>query len=342
MVASATRLGPDSPGGPGTVIRVELQPAALGRVRLAYSPMWELSQSLRVFLYDRASPGHSAWIRSVEPRLDRELVEFLGGLMPNPFWYPDFLSPQPGGRPRSLRQELAVIATMTPGDVRCGIAATSDGALAPDLERVLASDRAAVPTLVRALDAYWQQAVAPFWPRIRRVLAADLAFRADALAAHGLHETLNDLHPRVAFDGKILSLNLPRHEGNRRVGVDGLALLPCAFGWPEVLVVAAPPNPVTLAYPPRGVAALWEPDRRVPTDRPAALMGRNRAAILALLARPMNVSEVVEHTGLSAPAVSEHLSVLRDTGLVESRRSGRTVWSVRTRLGTEILSPGEH
>jgi ArsR family transcriptional regulator len=40
---------------------------------------------------------------------------------------------------------------------------------------------------------------------------------------------------------------------------------------------------------------------------------------------PMEVRRVAAHLGLSQPAVSQHLSALRDAGLVEATRTGREV-----------------
>lgn len=322
------------------MIRVHLGPQALARVRLTYSPMWELSQSLRHVVHDPGNRSHAGWLRQAVPRLDPETLLLLRGLMPNPYWFPDFLSPPPGDKPRSLRTELRNVAALTAGELRSGIAATSSEPLRQPLAAVLAGPNPGA-VLAKALGDYWQQGLADHWPRLRRLLESDLAFRADGLAANGLHVTLNSLHGRIAFDGDVLSLGMRRRYDVTREHVDGLALVPCAFASPDILVVVAKPAPVTLAYPPRGVAELWTADSQPAAAGPSALMGRSRAAILAILDRPMNATEIAEQTGLSAPAVSEHLAVLRDTGLVESRRSGRTVWSVRTRLGSELLQASD-
>ena len=52
----------------------------------------------------------------------------------------------------------------------------------------------------------------------------------------------------------------------------------------------------------------------------------SRLSILtALLGGPHTVSEIVEHTGLSQSNTSNHLSCLRDCGLVSSEQMGRHV-----------------
>ena len=53
----------------------------------------------------------------------------------------------------------------------------------------------------------------------------------------------------------------------------------------------------------------------------------SRLSILeALRAGPLSVSQIVETTGLSQPNVSNHLSCLRDCGLVRREQRGRFVY----------------
>ena len=53
----------------------------------------------------------------------------------------------------------------------------------------------------------------------------------------------------------------------------------------------------------------------------------SRLSILeALRSRPLTVSEIVKETGLSQPNISNHLSCLRDCGLVAAEQKGRYVW----------------
>jgi len=299
--------------------------------------MWELSQSLRLLLYEGDQSPHATWLRQARSRVDADLLRLLAGLMPNPQWYPDFLSPSPGTRPRLLSTELRHVSTMTADDIALEMKATYEGAPSPELARLL--DRPDAGRHLRdALETYWDQALARHWPRIKRVLTADLSLRADALAANGLHDTLNTLHHQVSFDGKTLSLDLPSFDADRRGDSEGLALLPCVFAAPRILVVAAEPHPITVAYPPRGAATIWFPRAEQPVAAASALLGRSRTNLLLAMERPTSAAELAEVTGLSAPAVSQHLAVLRRTGLVESRKSGRTVWSVRTELASQLLA----
>jgi DNA-binding transcriptional ArsR family regulator len=193
-----------------------------------------------------------------------------------------------------------------------------------------------MPLLTAALDRYWKQAVAPVWDGLRALHVADLAYRADELAARGLNGLLNQLHPSMSFDGHVLLIDKP-FEFTRRAGPDGLVLVPCAFAWPKVLVVDDPPYPVTVSYAPRGAGTLWQTRHQTKEHPSASLIGRSRAAILALLDMPLSTTQLAEATEMSLPAVSQHLSVLRGSGLVAARRIGRTVLNTRTQLGRALL-----
>ena len=63
-----------------------------------------------------------------------------------------------------------------------------------------------------------------------------------------------------------------------------------------------------------------------------------RLAIFERLAREgeRSVGELTGQAGVSQPAVSQHLAVLRQAGLVRDRREGR---SVRYRVAPEGLAP---
>ncbi|HWO61886.1 MAG TPA: hypothetical protein VNO31_17845 [Umezawaea sp.] len=53
------------------------------------------------------------------------------------------------------------------------------------------------------------------------------------------------------------------------------------------------------------------------------------------------MSELAERLNVTADAVSQHLGVLRATGLAVSRREGREVVSLRTALGLALVQGGD-
>ena len=70
-----------------------------------------------------------------------------------------------------------------------------------------------------------------------------------------------------------------------------------------------------------------------------AIADANRRRVLDLLhERPRSVGELVEHLGVSQPAVSQQLNVLRAAGLVNSERVGRRqVYSVAGDRLAEVM-----
>ncbi len=65
---------------------------------------------------------------------------------------------------------------------------------------------------------------------------------------------------------------------------------------------------------------------RLHADICSALADPRRILILYSLAeKPLNVSEVAEVVGISQPAASRHLIILRERGMVSAQREGQAV-----------------
>lgn len=68
----------------------------------------------------------------------------------------------------------------------------------------------------------------------------------------------------------------------------------------------------------------------------SALSDENRVRMLAALAESeLCVCQVTELTGLATSTVSKHLTILKDAGLVETRKNGRWVFYRLPRRGAE-------
>jgi DNA-binding transcriptional ArsR family regulator len=53
---------------------------------------------------------------------------------------------------------------------------------------------------------------------------------------------------------------------------------------------------------------------------------------------PMSTTHLAHQLGVSAPTLSVHLGILRNAGVVDSRRDGRAVLYYRTALGNQLLA----
>lgn len=88
-----------------------------------------------------------------------------------------------------------------------------------------------------------------------------------------------------------------------------------------------------------GVSESWHRDGSDAFVALAALRGQGRAHLLLERQQPLCTSECAELTSLSVSAASPHLSMLRESGLVDSRRSGVRVVHTLIPLG-EALATG--
>jgi hypothetical protein len=194
--------------------------------------------------------------------------------------------------------------------------------------------------VVAALRGCHRLLIEPYWPRIRRLLEADIAYRAGILADQGIAAVFAGLHREVSWTGGELVL-YPRRAQPVPVtlGGAGLVLSPSAFGWPRIWAATRPTAAGIVRYPARGLAALWESREPAPAAL-AALLGGTRAALLGLLAEPATTAELAGRLGVTAGAVSQHLGVLRATGLVATRRHARAVLHLRTGRADALLGGG--
>jgi DNA-binding transcriptional ArsR family regulator len=93
-----------------------------------------------------------------------------------------------------------------------------------------------------------------------------------------------------------------------------------------------PPRRYALIYRAAGVIEAWSSAQPKPPQQLERLIGHSRATLLMTLAEPASTTQLVAQLGMSLGATGDHLSVLRDAGLVSRSRSGRSVHYRRTVL----------
>ena len=204
------------------------------------------------------------------------------------------------------------------------------------------------PELAEATQVAYQELIQPFWPRIRASLHAEQAARRRTLAKEGPGALLASLQgPLIRWRPPVLEILRPGRVEMELAG-RGIALVPSVF------VGRAPSlheNPNDDDEMPRlilpaegaGRARLWAASRGRAGSRGsalAALVGRNRAAVLQSIADGCTTTELARRVGISLAAASQHASVLRRAGLIATRRQGSAVLHVLTPLGTELLQAG--
>jgi DNA-binding transcriptional ArsR family regulator len=321
------------------VIELRVAAADLARIRFAYSPMRELVASLAVHRDPARARMHQRWLSAVRTSSSALDLGTVRALVGEPGYLPDFLLPPPRRQETSLADELAQIRATPADTVRAELDKQYGGKPLPGPLRELAEhpDRA-LGTLVDELRRYWEVALEPVWPRLRRLLDADLMYRANQLTTGGVAHLLSGLHPDLEYAEDALRIHWNRWDYRTGLRGTGLLLVPCVFGWPRLTVVTDEAYQPTLTYGPRGIAQVWSPAPDTDAAPIAELLGRSRAALLARLDLPQSTTWLAAHLGLTAPAVSQHLAVLRRAGLVTAHRTGRWVLYRRTPLGTRLLA----
>ncbi|MFF5011732.1 ArsR/SmtB family transcription factor [Streptomyces sp. NPDC001165] len=313
----------------------------LAQVRFAISPMWEVAPSFRLLKSTTAHPVHRPWIEQVRPRvlaagLDRGwLAELIG----TSGYVPDFLTPAPAGPAPTPAAEWDAISASPADRVREDLdhLARHQGHLGPRLSSLHADPPARLAKVTQEIETYWELALAPYWARIRAVLDADIFYRARTVAEHGAGHLFNDLHTSVSWDDSTLTLVRRKRDMPRQFAGAGLLLIPSAFTGPGLRTRVRPPDPPQLAYPARGVGALWETRPATGACALVPVLGRSRTLLLTELATPASTTELARRTGLSPAGVSQYLTALRNAGLVSAHRAGRSVLYARTTVADTLL-----
>jgi hypothetical protein len=318
---------------------IELGVAELAATRVAISPLSETVAGLQQLGGRDRQAVTLPWLRWAEDELARAPLD-LPWTWPlivsdRPNW-PEFLVPAPRGSGPSIEDDLAVLRRTTARQVRTSLGRVFGPDLRGPAAELAARPAAGLEAIAGELRRAHDRLVAPHWPRIRAVLDADVAHRARMLAAGGAERLFAGLHPDLRWrDGKLLPAG-DRRPVNR--GPGGLVLIPVVLGPPHVMIKRNTSTQTTVRYPARGRGVLWTAGTRPPAGGTVRLLGRARAGLLEALRSPATTTDLARALGVTPSAVSQHLSVLRENGLVERERSGRQVRYLITALGTSLLT----
>ncbi|MDG4761508.1 ArsR family transcriptional regulator [Micromonospora sp. WMMD710] len=314
--------------------------ADVAGVRLAVSPVNETVMSMWALASPVYHAVHLPWIDRARVTLRRPEVAArvrpLVELARPRCWLPDFLTP--AARPNvEIAEQLDQIAA-TPPDVVVQdlLATTPRRPLSPFGQALLADPRGLLPQLVDAVRLWYDEAIAPDWPRMRALLDADVAYRAAQLAENGAGRFFEQLHPSLRWHGDRVISDDPFGRDFDLRG-RGLALNPTVFTERRVLWNLLEDSLPAGAYPVRAVGTLWEGTAPPPGDPLARVVGPGRAALLHLLDAATTTTDLARLTGMSAGGVSQHLGALHAAGLVSRSRQGRHVLYRNTEAAAVLL-----
>ncbi|GCB48415.1 hypothetical protein SNL152K_5739 [Streptomyces sp. NL15-2K] len=303
--------------------------------RFVLSPLAETFACLKLLNAGvPAHPGEQAWLRDHLPayraRLAADPVTArLARAGIGRDWIADFLTPTPRDR-ETFEEGVERVRAARPDEARAHLRISLAGPLPSELDRDDLPERAA-----RLLEYVWAEAVRPYWDRRRRVLEADVVARTAQVGRSGWAAALDALRPGTRWLGEN-RLQVNTHEYPPRE-ISGAELVfvpvtPQRHGW---VAWEEDGQRYALVYPCAG--ALAEGRSRAVSASLGALLGTARAGVLVLLGSPMSTSQLVAVTGQGLGSVGRHLRVLLDAGLVERRRSGKSVLYVRTAAGEVVV-----
>lgn len=325
-------------------LTVELGVAELAATRFAISPLSETVSGLQQLAGCDRQPINGHWLRWAAAELAGEPLDLshtwplIAGNRPS---WPSFLVPAPAGPQPSIEDDLRALQSTTAGQVRASLRRVF-GDPFPDAVATLAGQPAAgLRAIAAELRTAHDRLIGPHWARMRAVLEADIAYRAKQLATGGAVRLFAGLHRDLCWHNGRLMLGGPRWRTDRVVnrGPGGLVLIPVALGSSHVLIKRNTTTQTTVRYPARGTGTLWDSGTRAPVGSTVRLLGRARAELLDALRSPATTTELARLLGVTPSAVSQHLRVLRENGLVERQRSGRTVLYSMTVLGHSLARP---
>ncbi|WP_282798176.1 helix-turn-helix domain-containing protein [Streptomyces sp. CC224B] len=328
------------------MLRVHFTTDDLQNIRLAREPdpLWEIVCSLCRLQTGQGPLTFGHWRRSARHRVRgdaplRHSLRHLATLVPSYGYIPDFLTPPVTGA--ALPEELDLLRATPRSHLTRDLGRLAESHPLPGWATALGrpGDGAQLTLLADALAAYFRTLLEPHWAEVRAVVRDDAGRRTRALLDGGVRALLEGLRPFARWNSPVLEVDYPVDRDLHLQG-RGLLLVPSYFCWrrptapadaeqPPVLVFPATRSPLVLTHATEGGTA--------------RLLGRSRAAVLAEVVRRSDgrtTSEIATAVGLALSSASHQLDVLRNGGLVTSRRDGKYVLHSATSLGLRILCAG--
>jgi DNA-binding transcriptional ArsR family regulator len=323
--------------GVPVVLRIHFTSQDLARTTLAEEPdpLWEVLLSLHQLQVQDGTTQYGHWRERTRRQLPRSAARLLH-LAPPRGYSPDFLTPaqHTGGfdsgvervlstsRSR-LQRELELLAVRRPG---------------PSWTRELVRGRReAVKSLGQAMHTYHQYAVAPYWESMRTMVRADHQQKVSHLSGSGVEQLLGRIHPAVRWESPVLMVDgLP--DTDLHLDGRGLRLQPSVFCWRTPTKLRDPNLPPVLVYPVKqGLGALHRGTAEQRSRPLAALLGSTRASALEAIADGCTTTELAQRCGISLAGASRQAGILREAGLITTRRAGQAVRHDLTALGRMVL-----
>ncbi|MHB8464131.1 MAG: ArsR/SmtB family transcription factor [Acidimicrobiales bacterium] len=336
-------------------IRIRIAAGATERISLVYSPLLEAALSLHVLIDPKHHSLHHAWVREMRglpTGLKKAISSFafcFRGYMPS------VLTPGPTGEFPNFQDDLDRLRSIPLDVVRFEFTRPYYGGALPRtptalddpavrdevLMRAANGDPAGAELVALAFDDpalllrkfarlladYWEIAFASQWHRIEPLLADAVAEAGIALAARGVYGLLEGIGGDLKVDPLGEQVWLERdHEHDLEIsGDDRLVMIPSVYIWPHLRIGCDVPKSPGILYPAPALGRQAR-GRLAPADllRVLKALGDDTRlrAIRLIAQQPRSTQELAPMVGVTEAALSKHLRLLADAGILVARRDG--------------------
>jgi DNA-binding transcriptional ArsR family regulator len=323
------------------MLRIHFTPRDLTRVTVATrpAPLWEVLLSLHMLQHSEGRLIFEDWRRHVRATVAPDQMRLLLELTPPRGYSPDFLTPSESASDFEAALEQALATPRQQLSSQIDILGQYRPA-SPWTRELAQGGRTSMAKLGRAIRTYYDVAIAPYWKSIGTHVSADHAHRGEALARHGVHRLLSSLHPRVRWVAPVLQV-LDMADRDLYLDGRGIELQPSAFCWQVPTKLRDPDLKPILVYPIQhapGILRQASMGSAPSSDPLGSLLGSTRAAALEAAVSGCTTTELAQRCRISPAAASHQATVLREAGLITTRRSGASVRHEITQLGIWLLS----
>ncbi|GGK56934.1 transcriptional regulator [Planomonospora parontospora subsp. parontospora] len=306
--------------------------AGAASVRWAMSPIHEVVSLARLLTEPQRHPMFHPWLRRRHRRLSEPDLSALTVFMADGAYRPDFLDPSPMSSEPTFEEGMDALLAAPADQTYAELVDAARGRGTETVRRLLDDPGRARSEAADALRRLWKAVVEPEWPSMRQALRAEMLDRAVQVNREGLRAVLPRLHHSAACEGDTITVG-------KTVDIDvdcpeGLILVPSLFITDRMQCTTSDHWTPAIYYPASGRYLWTAPPTPRSLDR---LLGATRSRILAALTTPLQTTVVARLVGVTAPTASEHLAILRDAGLIDSSRTGRTATHELTEAGRALL-----
>ncbi|MDX2969991.1 winged helix-turn-helix domain-containing protein [Kribbella solani] len=323
------------------MLRIHFTPRDLTRVTVATrpAPLWEVLLSLHMLQRSDGRLIFEDWRRQVRTKVAPDQMRLLLELTPPKGYSPDFLTPAESAPDFDSALELALATPRQQVHSQLDLLGKYRPP-SPWTRELAQGGRLSMQKLGRAIRTYHDAAIAPYWKSIGTHVSADHAHRGEALARHGVDRLLSSLHPRVRWVAPVLQV-LDMNDRDLYLDGRGIELQPSAFCWQVPTKLRDPGLKPILVYPIQhapGILRQASVEATPSSDPLGSLLGSTRAAALEATVAGCTTTELAKRCRISPAAASHQATVLREAGLITTRRAGASVRHEITQLGIWLLS----